>query len=171
MKKLSKHIQIMRDTIVPSGEIKQKLKMIRVPFGYYPPFKVPQESVCCEAVLPPPMTFASWHHMGLIKVLASPSLPSSMGVSIELFQEQIESQLGYLYGMRPIVAEKLQMVKEAKIRGNPSAVTSRLQEVTKHKVSNISNPLIIFATPELVKFTGLVEALSALSHIGISKGL
>ena len=62
------------------------------------------------------------------------------------------------------------MVKEARIKGKPSAVT-RLQEVTKHKLSNISNPLIISATPELVKFTGLVEALSALSHSGISKGL
>jgi hypothetical protein len=53
--------------------------------------------------------------------------------------------------MRPIVAEKLLRVQEA-IEGKLCA-SARLQDLTKHKFSNISDPLIIFRTPEVLEYT------------------
>jgi superfamily II DNA helicase RecQ len=67
--------------------------------------------------------------------------------------------------MRPIVAEKLLTLEEARISGKLPAV-ARLQELTKHELSNIATPLILFTTPELVSFPGSLEALSTLSRQG-----
>jgi superfamily II DNA helicase RecQ len=163
---LSHYIQMMRDTIVPPGETKQKLEMVRDSLGY-PPFKVPQESVCWEAVTSTnDIFFVAPCGFGKSACFTIPAVISGgLTLVIEPFKAQIESQLESLRGMRPIVAEKLLTVKEAKIKGQLSAV-ARLQELTKQKLSNVSNPLIIFATPELVHFTESLDALSTLSRQG-----
>ena len=150
---------------MPPGETQQKLEMIREKLGY-PSFKIPQESVCWEAVSSTnDIFFVAPCGYGKSACFTIPAVFSGgLTLVIVPFNAQIESQLESLRWMRPIVAEKLLRVEEA-IKGKLSAST-RLQELTKYTFSNILDPLIIFGTPELLEYTESLDALSTLSRQG-----
>jgi hypothetical protein len=160
---MSKHFNLMTNPVLPSGPPMEKLeKMLSDTLGCHS-FRHPQGSVCLEAVTSSnDIFFVAPCGFGKSVCFIIPAVHmGGITLVVEPFKALIESQLQSLKEVKQVRVEKLLASDEGEKRA-----AERLVELTKLDWRDVSEPLILLATPELVMQPPSLAALRILSRQG-----
>jgi hypothetical protein len=160
---MSKHFNLMTNQVLPSGPLMEKLEKILSDTLGCPSFRHPQGSVCLEAVAScNDIFFVAPCGFGKSVCFVIPAVQmGGITLVVEPFKALIESQLQSLKDVKQVRVEKLLASDEGEKRA-----AERLVELSKLDWRDISEPLILFATPELVMQAASLAALGILSQQG-----